>query len=112
MSIDAVETSTFQAMADTDQVNPQAIFDGVDEALRVGLTVKVNAVVRRASTKTKFCRWLTSAMTVAFLSGSSNTWTWETPMLGNWTKWSLVRTFDACSRLNLARLSPSRQRTQ
>ena len=47
VSIDAVETSTFQAMADTDQVDPQAIFDGVDEALRVGLTVKANAVIRR-----------------------------------------------------------------
>ncbi len=47
VSIDAVETSTFQAMADTDQVDPQTIFDGVDEALRVGLTVKANAVIRR-----------------------------------------------------------------
>lgn len=47
VSIDAVDTSTFQTMADTDQVDPQTIFDGVDEALRVGLAVKVNAVVRR-----------------------------------------------------------------
>lgn len=47
VSLDAVETGTFQAMADTDRVDPATILKGIDEALRVGLTVKVNAVVRK-----------------------------------------------------------------
>lgn len=47
VSLDAVDTSTFQSMSDTEQVDPEVIFSGIDEALRVGLTVKVNTVVRR-----------------------------------------------------------------
>ena len=47
VSLDAVEPETFQAMADTEQVDPEAIFAGIKEAQRAGLTVKVNTVVRK-----------------------------------------------------------------
>ena len=47
VSLDAVEPETFQAMADTEQVGPKAIFAGIKEAQRAGLTVKVNTVVRK-----------------------------------------------------------------
>jgi len=47
VSLDAVEPDTFRAMADTEQVDPETIFAGIDEAQRNGLIVKVNTVVRK-----------------------------------------------------------------
>ena len=47
VSLDAVDVDTFQSMADTQQIHPDVIFEGVEEARRAGLTVKINAVVRK-----------------------------------------------------------------
>lgn len=47
VSLDAVDIETFQTMADTKRYGPEVIFEGIEAALEVGLTVKVNAVVRR-----------------------------------------------------------------
>jgi cyclic pyranopterin phosphate synthase len=46
VSLDALETSVFQAMGDTRET-PSNVVQGIDKAIQVGLTVKVNTVVQR-----------------------------------------------------------------
>lgn len=47
VSLDAVDPQVFQAMADTDRFTPTDVLNGIAEAKRAGLGVKVNAVVKR-----------------------------------------------------------------
>lgn len=47
VSLDAIEKELFQSMGDTNH-QPHEVVEGIDEALRVGLDVKVNTVVQRS----------------------------------------------------------------
>ena len=47
VSLDAMEQTVFQAMADTTQHTPNDIMEGIDHALSAGLGVKVNTVVQK-----------------------------------------------------------------
>lgn len=47
VSLDAMDQTVFQAMADTTQHTPNDIMEGIDHALSVGLGVKVNTVVQK-----------------------------------------------------------------
>ncbi len=47
VSIDALDPDVFQAMADSTQWSPDDVLDGIIEAQRVGLGVKVNTVVKK-----------------------------------------------------------------
>ena len=47
VSLDALDKATFQTMADTDAFQPDDILRGIDAALKAGLKVKVNTVVRK-----------------------------------------------------------------
>lgn len=47
VSLDALDPTTFAAMADTTKTTPSDVLDGIDAAMNAGLGVKVNTVVRR-----------------------------------------------------------------
>jgi len=47
VSLDALDPTTFAAMADTTKTTPSDVLDGIDAAMEAGLGVKVNTVVRR-----------------------------------------------------------------
>ena len=47
VSLDALDPTTFAAMADTTKATPSDVLDGIDSAMNAGLGVKVNTVVRR-----------------------------------------------------------------
>ena len=47
VSLDALDPTTFAAMADTTKATPSDVLDGIDAAMNAGLGVKVNTVVRR-----------------------------------------------------------------
>ena len=47
VSLDAMDQTVFQAMADTTQHTPDDIMEGIDHALSAGLGVKVNTVVQK-----------------------------------------------------------------
>ena len=47
VSLDAMDQTVFQAMADTTQHTPNDIMEGIDHALSAGLGVKVNTVVQK-----------------------------------------------------------------
>jgi cyclic pyranopterin phosphate synthase len=47
VSIDALDPEVFQAMADSTQWTPEDVIEGIMEAKRVGLGVKVNTVVKK-----------------------------------------------------------------
>jgi len=47
VSLDALNPTTFAAMADTTKTKPTDVLEGIDAALKAGLGVKVNTVVRR-----------------------------------------------------------------
>jgi len=47
VSLDAVDPAVFASMADTTQFTPENVFASIDRAMEIGLSVKVNTVVRR-----------------------------------------------------------------
>ena len=47
VSLDAMDPTVFQSMADTDRFTPTDVLNGISEAKRAGLAVKVNAVIKR-----------------------------------------------------------------
>ena len=47
VSIDALDKSTFQSLADTTSHTPEVILKGIEKAIEVGLGVKVNTVVKK-----------------------------------------------------------------
>ena len=47
VSLDAMNEATFQAMSDTKQFTPGLILEGIEAAKKIGLFVKVNAVIRK-----------------------------------------------------------------
>ena len=46
VSLDALDESIFKSMGDT-SANPQMVLEGIDAALEVGLSVKVNTVIKK-----------------------------------------------------------------
>lgn len=47
VSLDALDVGTFRKMSGTEQHTPDEVLRGIDTAQHVGLTVKVNSVIRR-----------------------------------------------------------------
>jgi len=47
VSLDAMDKTVFQAMADTTQHTPDDVMEGIDHALSTGLSVKVNTVIQK-----------------------------------------------------------------
>jgi GTP 3',8-cyclase len=47
VSLDALDAATFERMSGTEGASPQAVLAGIDAAIKAGLSVKVNTVVRR-----------------------------------------------------------------
>ena len=90
VSLDAVDVETFQAMGDTDEV-PETVLLGIEAARKVGLSVKVNTVIRAGynehSVKMVADRFIGSDVIVRYIEfmdvGQTNSWNLEEVITGD-----------------------------
>ena len=89
VSLDALDRVLFQKMGDTKH-EPTEVIEGIDEALRVGLEVKVNMVVQRSLNETQiipiagmcFERSITPRFIEFMDVGATNKWNLESVVSG------------------------------
>jgi len=90
VSLDAVDVETFQAMGDTDEV-PETVLLGIEAARKVGLSVKVNTVIRAGynehSVKMVADRFIGSDVIVRYIEfmdvGQTNSWNLDEVITGD-----------------------------
>lgn len=90
VSLDALDVGMFQAMGDT-RHTPSEVLEGIDEAIKVGLNVKVNTVVQRNLNESEvapiaqvcFDRGITPRFIEFMDVGTTNEWNLESVVSGD-----------------------------
>jgi cyclic pyranopterin phosphate synthase len=86
VSLDSLDNRTFTAMNDVG-FPVDRVLAGIEAADRVGLNpIKINMVVKRASTTTMCWKWHDTSAAPATSSALSSSWTWGTPTAGRWMR--------------------------
>ena len=91
VSLDAIDTEVFRAMADTDRFASNNVLEGIDAARKAGLGVKVNTVVRKNVNENQILKLAEACMSrqvplrfIEFMDvGNTNAWNMEAVVTGN-----------------------------
>lgn len=106
VSLDALEVGMFQAMGDT-RHTPFEVLEGIDEAIKVGLKVKVNTVVQRNLNENEvasiaqecFDRGITPRFIEFMDVGTTNKWNLESVVPGDEIREILAHEFGPLSSI-------------
>ncbi len=90
VSLDAMDQTVFQAMADTTQHTPDDIMQGIDHALSAGLGVKVNTVVQKNTNEEQILKLAAACVerniSIRFIEymdvGNTNAWVFDEVVSG------------------------------